>query len=133
MARFIRFVPTEYYGYKALRVEVYGVLLSTGINSIFSVPYHWNPTSVTKRGGEYYDLPYLKCFIKSHSLLIACQRKYSQSEFRNSMCIWFDDIVPTPLIVCCDLIPAKIKNAIPFLVYFKCCLSHVRTKFFLQH
>ena len=40
LARFIRFVPTEYYGYKALRVEVYGVLLSTGTNSIFSVPYH---------------------------------------------------------------------------------------------
>ena len=77
LARFIRFVPTEYYGYKALRVEVYGVLLSTGTNSIFSVPYHCNPTSVAKRGGEYYDLPYLKCYIKSHSLLIACHRKYS--------------------------------------------------------
>ena len=61
-------MPTEYYGYKALRVEVYGVLLSTGTNSIFSVPYHWNPTSVAKRGGEYYDLPYLKCYVKSHSL-----------------------------------------------------------------
>ncbi|CAH3169050.1 unnamed protein product, partial [Pocillopora meandrina] len=29
LARFIRFVPTDYHGYKTLRVEVYGVLLST--------------------------------------------------------------------------------------------------------
>ena len=124
-------MPTEYYGYKALRVEVYGVLLSTGTNSIFSVPYHCNPTSVAKRGGEYYDLPYLKCYIKSHSLLIACHKNIANQN-SGIQCV-FDDIMPTPLIVCCDLIPAKIKNAILFLVYFKCCLSHVRTKFFLQH
>ncbi|PFX14896.1 Tyrosine-protein phosphatase Lar, partial [Stylophora pistillata] len=30
LARFIRFMPTEYYGWKALRVEVYGMLLSAG-------------------------------------------------------------------------------------------------------
>ena len=54
------YVPIEYNKYKALRVEVYGVLLSTGTDSIFSVPYHWNPTSVAKSGGEYYDLPHLK-------------------------------------------------------------------------
>ena len=41
--------------------------------------------------------------------------------------------MPTPRIVCSDLIPVKIKHVIPFLVYFKCCLSHVRTKFFPQH
>ena len=34
------YVPIEYNKYKALRVEVYGVLLSTGTDSIFSVPYH---------------------------------------------------------------------------------------------
>ena len=45
LARFIGFVPIEYNKYKALRVEVYGVLLSTGTDYIFSVPYHWNPTS----------------------------------------------------------------------------------------
>ena len=38
-------------------MEVYGVLLSTGTNSTFSVLYHWNPSSVAKSGGEYYDLP----------------------------------------------------------------------------
>ena len=48
LARFIHFVPTEYYAYKTLRVEVYGVLLSTGTNSIFSVPYHWNPKCCKK-------------------------------------------------------------------------------------
>ena len=31
-ARFIRFQPTNYSGHKALRVEVFGVLVSTGIN-----------------------------------------------------------------------------------------------------
>ena len=31
-ARFIRFQPTTYSGHKALRVEVFGVLVSTGIN-----------------------------------------------------------------------------------------------------
>ena len=29
-ARFIRFQPTSYFGYKALRVEVYGALMSAG-------------------------------------------------------------------------------------------------------
>ena len=31
-ARFIRFQPTTYSGHKALRVEVFGVLVSRGIN-----------------------------------------------------------------------------------------------------
>ena len=61
-------MPTDYHGYKTLRVEVYGVLLSTGTNSILSVPYHWNPTSVEKNGREYYDSLYLKCYVKSLSL-----------------------------------------------------------------
>ena len=42
-------MPVKYYVLKALRVEVYGVLLSTGTNSIFSLPYHWNPTSVARK------------------------------------------------------------------------------------
>ena len=33
-ARFIRFQPTTYSGQKALRVEVFGVLVSRGINYI---------------------------------------------------------------------------------------------------
>ena len=32
-ARFIRFQPTTYSGHKALRVEVFGVLVSRGINN----------------------------------------------------------------------------------------------------
>ena len=70
MARFIRFVPTDYHGYKTLRVEVYGVLLSTGTNSIFSVPQIIIEILqvLQKSGREYYDSPYLKYYIKSHSL-----------------------------------------------------------------
>ena len=40
-AKYIRFQPTTYYGWKALRVEVYGVLLKKGIfllNLILSFP-----------------------------------------------------------------------------------------------
>ena len=57
--------------------------------------------------------------------LIPCHRKYSQSE--GIHCI-FDSIMPTPLIVYCDAM-----HAMPLVVYFKCCLSNVRTKFFPQH
>ena len=32
-ARFIQFQPTKYYTHKALRVEVFGVLLSTGMKT----------------------------------------------------------------------------------------------------
>ena len=40
----------------------------------------------------------------------------------------FDFIAPIPLIVCCDLITAKIKHMIPFLVYFKCCSLNVNVQ-----
>ena len=72
LARFIRFVPTEYYGHKTLRVEVYGVLLSTGTNSIFSVPCTISLISYKCQekveGDVMTNLTYLECYIKSHSL-----------------------------------------------------------------
>ena len=37
-AKFIRFQPTAYSGYKGLRVEVYGILLSKGIYLLSCLP-----------------------------------------------------------------------------------------------
>ena len=44
-ARFIRFQPENYSGHKALRVEVFGVLVSTGINL-----YWWSNIAGTDPG-----------------------------------------------------------------------------------
>ena len=85
-----------------------------------------------KSGREYYDLPYLKFYIKSGILCWYHAVENIANQHSGIQCT-LDGIAPTPLSVCCDLIPAKIKHVIPFLVYFKCCLSHVRTKFFPQH
>ena len=124
MARFIRFVPTEYYGHKTLRVEVYGVLLSTGTNSIFSVPCTISLTVFSvkvlgKSGRGYYDLPHLfrmlhkisqpilihqantlstPIFSNKMYFFISYHRKYSQSEFRNSIVYM---VVLCPLLVLC--------------------------------
>ena len=85
-----------------------------------------------KSGREYYDLPYLKFYIKSYILCWYHAVEDIANQNSGIQCT-FDGVAPIPLFVCCDLIRAKIKHVIPFLVYFKCCLSHVRTKFFPQH
>ena len=85
-----------------------------------------------KSGREYYDLPCLKCYKKSHSLYWYHAVENIANQNLGIQCK-FDGIVLIPINVCCDLIPAKIKQVIPFLVYFKCCLSHVRAKFFPDH
>ena len=85
-----------------------------------------------KSGREYYDLPYLKFYIKSDILCWYHAVENIANQNSGIQCI-FDGIGPIPLFVCCDLIAAKIKHTIPFLVYFKCCLNHVGAKFFPQH